>query len=241
MLPGMFCRYALRTTDADAARVFYAEAIGLALPDGRTATSALEAWPLHERARAAGAPAHWLGMIGVADVDAMVGRLVERGSQTLGPTARPGDGSAFAVVRDPTGAVVGVRAPAETVGTSSPVAWHQLHTADLDRAWATYAELFGWAHTHTLDVADPVGGHRLFAWDDAAGPAIGSMANTARWAGVHSHWLFYFAVADVAAAVSRVRRLGGTAMEPIELPGAGVLSACEDPQGAAFGVAGGVP
>jgi hypothetical protein len=58
----MFCRYVLRTTDVEAGRRFYAQAIGLEVPPGGTAgASALEAWPLHERARAAGAPSHWLG------------------------------------------------------------------------------------------------------------------------------------------------------------------------------------
>ncbi len=35
---------------------------------------------------------------------------------------------------------------------------------ELERAWAVYSELFGWAHEQTVEVADPVGGRRLFAW-----------------------------------------------------------------------------
>ena len=62
------------------------------------------------------------------------------------------------------------------------------------------------------------------------------MANTARWPGVHTHWLFHLPVADVHAVAARVRALGGTALGPTDLAGVGVLSACEDPQGAAFGV-----
>ena len=49
----MFVRYALRTTDAPAARDFYRRALGLELPDGRSEDTSLEAWPLHERAIAA--------------------------------------------------------------------------------------------------------------------------------------------------------------------------------------------
>jgi predicted enzyme related to lactoylglutathione lyase len=165
-----FCRYLLRTTDADAARRFYAGAIGLALPDGRSDASSLEAWPLHEQARARGAPPHWLGQIAVDDVEHAAERLVAHG------------GVRFATVRDPSGAVVGVRSRSAAVN-DRPVEWHQLHTRELDRAWALYAELFGWAHVDTIDLPDPAGGHRLFAWAEGGEP-VGSIANTARWPGV---------------------------------------------------------
>lgn len=82
---------------------------------------------------------------------------------------------------------------------------------------------------------DPEGGHRLFAWAPGGAP-VGSMANTARWPEVHPHWLFYFPVSDVEAAVERVVALGGTARDPVAMPDGTVLSACEDPQGAAFGI-----
>jgi uncharacterized protein len=231
----MFCRYVLRTTDVDAALPFYAETIGLVIPRGGAAeSSATEAWPLHEQARARGAPAHWLGQLHTDDLDRTVARLVELGGERLGPTFRASDGTPFATLRDPFGSVIGIR-PCGESPSSHPVRWHQLHTRDVGRAWTAYRELFGWAAKGIIDVADPEGGHRLFAWS-GAGETAGSMANTARWPGVHTHWLFYFPVADVAAAVARVHALGGKAKDPIELPDGTCLAACEDPQGAAFGV-----
>jgi hypothetical protein len=231
----MFCRYSLRTTDLVAARAFYAEAIGLELPDGMSAGSALEAWPLHERALARGAPPHWLGHLAVDDVEAMVNRLVGLGSEPLGPTVRGRDGTPFAVLRDPFGDVIAVRARGGNA-SDSPVVWHQLHTRDAERAWALYHERFGWAHTQTLDVPEPVGGYRLFAWNES-GVTVGGMGNTARLPGVHTHWLFHLPVVDLDEATARVRALGGTAMEPFTLPDGRRLAACEDPQGAAFGLA----
>jgi predicted enzyme related to lactoylglutathione lyase len=231
-----FCRYDLRTTDPDAARAFYSEVLG---PDFDAAPSAdeppaLAVWMLHEQARARGAPAHWLGRIGVTDLEATMHRLVELGSERLGPTVRTKDGTSYATLRDPMGAIVAVRESTRRP-SRSPVAWHQLHTRDLDRSWALYSELFGWTHTETLDVADPEGGHRMFAWD-ASGSSVGSMANTARWPGVHPHWLFHFRVADLDAALAKVRERGGKATAPIALPNGDRLAACEDPQGAAFGL-----
>ncbi len=231
----MFCRYSLRTTDLAAARAFYAEAIGLMLPDGTREGFALEAWPLHERALALGAPPHWLGHLAVDDVEAMSDRLVSLGSEALGPTVRGGDGTPFATLRDSFGDVIAIRARGGSAH-DSPVVWHQLHTRDVEGAWALYHDLFGWAHKETLDAPAPVGGYRLFAWNETGVP-IGAMGNTALLPGVHTHWLFYLPVADIDAATARVRALGGTAMEPFVLPNGMRLAACEDPQGAAFGLA----
>ncbi|MDQ3037812.1 MAG: VOC family protein [Myxococcota bacterium] len=238
MLGGVFIRYVLRTTDLESARTFYADAIGLALPSGSSAESALEAWPLHERARANGAPAHWLGQLAVDDVESAVARLVERGSTRLGPTVDASDHVRFATLRDPSGAVIAIRSGAAPA-SDRPVAWHQLHTSDLDTAWKLYSELFGWTHLDTIDVPDPPGGHRVFSWA-AGGTPVGSMANTARWPGVHPHWAFYLhlPVADIESATARVRAQGGTAMDVIALPNGTRLAPCEDPQGAAFGLVG---
>jgi len=230
-----FLRYDLRTTDPDAARAFYAEAIGLDIPDGMaSASSALAAWVLHEQARARGAPPHWLGHVGVDDVEAAAARIVDHGGARLGPTIEARDGAAYATLRDPWGAVLSVRARAPQPAVS-PVAWHHLHTTDVDRAWPAYAALFGWTRVDAVDAADPPEGARLFAWD-GAGTASGSMANTARAAGVHVHWLYYFPVADLDAALAKVTARGGRPGAAAVLPNGDRIAPCEDPQGAAFGV-----
>ena len=79
------------------------------------------------------------------------------------------------------------------------------------------------------------GGHQLFS-GAAGGAPLGSIAGTARWPGVHPHWLFHFPVDDLEGAVARVRSLGGTALQVHAFPGLGRLVACEDPQRAAFGL-----
>jgi predicted enzyme related to lactoylglutathione lyase len=238
MTSRVFCRYDLRTTDPTAARTFYSEVVGLnfaAIPSPEE-PSMLAVWPLHEQARARGAPPHWLGQIGVEDVEATMTRLLERGSERLSPTTlRATDGTAFATLRDPSGAVLAVRASVRTP-RHSPVAWHHLHTRDRDGAWAMYSELFGWTHTETFDVADPVGGYWMFAWE-SPDASVGSMANTARAEGVHSHWLFYFSVPDIEGTMAKVRAHGGIApVEATVLPHGDRIAACEDGQGAAFGL-----
>lgn len=240
-LARMFCRYSLRTTDLAAGRRFYAEAIGLALPDsteGTDAASSLEGWPLHEQARARGVPAHWLGHIAVDDAEAAASQLVQLGGERLGPSVRIDEHRRYATVRDPFGAVIALRqgdppAPADSRG---PATWHQLHTHDAEGATRLYGQLFSWLHTGTIDLQDTAGEQRLFAFRTGREPD-GAIANTARLPGVHVHWMFCFPVDDVDTAVARVRALGGTAFDPVSLPGPALrLSGCEDPQGAAFGL-----
>jgi predicted enzyme related to lactoylglutathione lyase len=129
---------------------------------------ALEAWPLHERALARGAPLHWLGHLAVDDVEAVYDRLVRLGSEALGPTVRGSDGTPFATLRDPFGDVIAIRARGGRPNDSPVV---------------------------------------------------------------------YLPVAVIDAAIAQVRALGGTAMEPFVLPDGMRLAACEDPQGATFGLA----
>jgi predicted enzyme related to lactoylglutathione lyase len=232
----MFCRYDLRTTEPEAARRFYAEVVGLDLPEGiARAEGTLAVWPLHELARARGAPAHWLGHLAVVDVESTASRLVALGAERLGPTVHTHHGPAYATLRDPSGAVVAVRESAREPGPA-PVAWHQLHTRDVERAWAIYEELFGWTHTKTTEVVGLDGGFRLFAWA-GSGESAGMMGNTARWPGVHSHWLYYFPVPDLEGALAKVPANGGRVVAPAAaLANGDRLAPCEDGQGAAFGL-----
>ena len=229
----MFCRYSLRTTDADAARAFYAEAIGLQLPHGAAPGSRLECWPLHERARAQGAPPHWLGHLAVENADDCADRVVTLGGERLGPTVETPGGDRYATVRDPSGAVIAFRQCA-AYSELNGVAFHQHHTRDADEACRLYEELCGVHVVQTVDHPEIEGGHRLFAYRGEQ-DVVGSIANTARWPGVHAQWLFYFLVKDINEAVARVRTLGGRALE-IHTMGNWQLVPCEDPQGAAFGL-----
>jgi predicted enzyme related to lactoylglutathione lyase len=231
----IFCRYDLRTTDPDAARAFYSEVVGLDFDGSPDEPSVLGAWLLHEQARARGAPPHWLGQIGVTDLDATLARLLELGAERLGPTVHPSDRAPYAALRDPGGAVVAVGANPRRP-RRAPVAWHHLHTRDLDRSWVVYSELFGWTHTETFNVSDLVGGHWMFRWE-GSDKSVGSIANTARAPGVHTHWLFYFPVPNIESALAKVGAHGGrVVMDPTTLPNGERLAPCEDPQGAAFGL-----
>ncbi len=51
------------------------------------------------------------------------------------------------------------------------------------------------------------------------------------------NWLFYIHVADISAAMEKVKELGGQVLNgPMEVPGGDFVAQCMDPQGAAFAI-----
>ena len=217
-----FCRIALRTTDVPAARLFYRALLG---DDGA------EIVPLAAEAIARGARPHWLGHLGVADVESVARAFVEQGATRLGPTRAGADGGTVAILRDPGDAIVALATPS-SAPVRPDVVWHSLNTADLARATASYCALMGWQLTQAAELG-PLGRHHRFAWSPG-GLSVGSMADLAGRPGVHPHWLFHFRVAALEPALVTVRAAGGLALDPVTLPDGTRLAVCDDPQGAAF-------
>ena len=227
--PSRFVRYELRTTDVDAAARFYPAVLG---PDVWGDDVMVTRLP--ERAAALGAPAHWLGHIRVADVDASARLMVGLGWQQLAPVQRGADTPMQAVLRDPFGAVMAVRA-ANGLPARAPVAWHMHQGDDRERAFALYSGLFAWTATEVADLGPELGHHQMFTWGDE-GPEAGSMADSARLPHIHPHWLFFFTVPDLDVSVASVHDGGGSALEVTRTARGDLVVACEDPQRAAFGL-----
>jgi 2-dehydropantoate 2-reductase len=219
-----FSRYELRARDVAAARAFYAGVLGEAPPD---------VIPLPPEAAARGAPPHWLGHLGVEDVERAAAALAARGATRLGPARPMAGGGEVAVLIDAGGAVVAL----STSRAEPPrprVAWHVLLARDLARARESYREVLGWQLGAEVDLG-AVGVFQELAWDRGA-PAAGAMGAIGARAGVHPQWLFHFAVPDLDAALDKVRAAGGVVADVVAVPRVGRVAACDDPQGAAFGL-----
>lgn len=230
-----FFRYELRTTDVAAARGFYREVLGIDLEPEASAT--LEIAVLHERARAAGARSHWLGHLALgsgAEVDAKLAQLVASGAMQLGPMQQRADGARHAIVRHPIGAMLALSS-ASALPPEPRIAWHQLATTDIEAAISLTRELFGWVAGEKVVLPDAHGANVSFAWDEA-GPAIGGISDSAKRPEVHTQWLFHFAVEDVETVRAAVVAHGGLALPAMTLPDGRKVAACDDPQGAAFGI-----
>ena len=217
-----FCRIELRTTDVPAARLFYRALLG---DDGADIV------PLPADAIARGARPHWLGHLGVADVEGMARAFAAEGATGLGPIRPTATGGAVAILRDPGGAVVALATP-PSAPVRADVVWHSLNSADLARAIASYCGLMGWQVAEAFDLG-PLGRHHSSP-GPPVGRASGAMADIAGRPGVHPHWLFHFRVAALAPALATVRAAGGLVLDPVTLPNGARVAVCDDPQGAAF-------
>lgn len=240
---GRFLWYELMTTDTEAAKAFYAAVLGWGLREA-TAYSLFTAAEqpvcglaeLPAEARATGVAPHWIGYVGVDDVDATAARLKQLGGAIHVPPTDAPDISRFAVVADPQMATFALfkwrnpqHDPPPDPGTAGGVGWHELLAGDWQQAFAFYGELFGWQRAGTD--TDAMGTYLLFA---AGGRTIGGMFSKPAVVPT-PFWLFYFTAGDTDAAAERVRACGGQILEgPIVTTGGRRVVRCLDPQGAMF-------
>jgi uncharacterized protein len=243
-----FVWYELMTTDAKAAESFYSKVVGWApqhagqagidytlLLAGAVPMAGLMA--LDKEACDAGARPCWVGYVGVADVDAHVGRVTRAGGKVhVPPTDIPNIGR-FAMVTDPQGATFNLFKPVSDMppapadpATPGTIGWHELMAADGEKAFAFYADLFGWTRDEAIDMG-AMGRYQLFA---AGGPAIGGMMT--KPAEVPApFWGYYFQVDAIGAALERLKGAGGKVINgPMEVPGGSWIVQGVDPQGAMF-------
>jgi uncharacterized protein len=248
---GRFVWYELMTTDIEGAKAFYGAVLGFGARDAgiqdvnyslftlaETGVGGL--MPLPEDAKKMGAPPSWIGYVGVDDVDALAGRVPPLGGTIyVAPKDIPGIGR-FAVLADPQGAIFAVFKPLTPMenepvsGAPGHVGWHELAADDWAKAFAFYAELFGWQKAEAVDLG-PIGTYQLFS---LAGQNLGGMFNRTPMVPVAS-WLYYFNTGEIDAAAERVTSAGGMILHGVvQVPGGNWIVQCRDPQGAAFALVG---
>ncbi|MEO7242151.1 MAG: VOC family protein [Variovorax sp.] len=250
---GKFVWYDVMTSDMKAAEAFYCKVVGweakgndvneqpyVVFQAGAAMIGGL--MPIPDAARADGARSMWSGYIGVDDVDAYAKKVVAAGGAIhRQPSDIPNVGR-FAVAADPTGAMFILfrgssdEAPTRAApGTPGHVGWHELHAGDGEKAFAFYANLFGWTKTEFMDMSGMEGAtgvYQMFATGgkDTVGAVMTKMPDTPM-----PHWLYYFNVEAIDAAADRVKGGGGkVVMGPHEVPGPMWIVQCLDPQGAMF-------
>lgn len=255
---GDFIWYELLTGEVDAAQQFYGPLLGWdfaasgsgdmdyrEISMGGNAIGGLMA--LTPEMTENGAEPCWLGYITVEDVDRMAEAIESAGGGVhLSPRDIPGVGR-FALVNDPSGAMFYVMKPvppaddpdftsmafAATEPMPGHCAWNELASADPARALNFYHDLFGWEKDGEMDMG-PAAKYEFLRH----GPMIGAIMPKGESSPV-SAWTFYFRVADIDAAATRIEQEGGTILQPpIEIPGGDHALIASDPQGARFALVG---
>jgi len=244
---GRFVWYELVTTDVKIAKAFYAGVVGWGARDASMPGSAYSLLTIGESpvaglvnapedARRTGAASHWIGYVGVDDVDAAVDRVRQLGGVVYVPPTDVSNISRFSVVADPQMATLALikglkssQAQSAELGPLGRVGWHELLAADWEKAFAFYGELFGWQRAASHFGA--MGRYQTFS---TGGETIGGMFTKPVTLPL-PFWLYYFNIDDVEAAAKRVEAGGGKILYgPTVVPGGAWIVHCTDPQGAIF-------
>ena len=111
------------------------------------------------------------------------------------------------------------------------ISWNELHSDAPDQNLSWYETRFGWQRAGTHDLG-PNGVYQMFTTNDRSttGGSCGKFGGEHR-----THWLHYFSVDGLDAAVERVQNGGGRIfVGPHEVPGGTWIAIGTDPQGAVF-------
>ena len=240
--PGTFCWVDLVTSEAEAAKRFYTDLFGWEYEDNEMGDGAVYSMALVGGKRVAGLmggqsePPHWNSYIAVESAEETVGKAKEAGANVVQDVIDLGGPGKMAFLQDPSGALVGVWEAGETIGAElvnahGALTWNDMQTHDVDKAIEFFTGVFGW---EVAPVDEDAENQRVMV---RAGETLnGGMAKLPEQLGpdVPPHWMPYFAVDDLDAAIERGESAGGNkAFGPMEIP-AGRFAMMIDPQGAAF-------
>jgi predicted enzyme related to lactoylglutathione lyase len=115
-------------------------------------------------------------------------------------------------------------------------AWNELYTSDVEGAKAFYAKHFGMAFNDKMPMGEM--GDYWFITEGTMQDAIGAVMKKPPHVPMNG-WLYYIRVADIDAAVDKVKAGGGQVLNgPMEVPGGDWIINGVDPQGAAFSLVG---
>jgi uncharacterized protein len=241
--PGTFSWVDLATTDADAAKAFYAKVFGWEYEDVPT-----DGGPTYSMATLGGrqvaalsqadGPSRWNSYVTVSDVGEAARKAEEAGANVHAPPFDVMDAGRMAVIQDPSGAVVALwearsNIGAQVVNAHGALTWNDLMTHDVAKASDFYCELFGW---EVAAVEEDAENERMVIRNGDR--MNGGMARLPESAGIETppHWLPYFGVDDVEAAARAAEEGGGAKLAgPIDVP-TGRIAVLADPQGAVFAI-----
>lgn len=254
---GNFIWYELMAADLDAQRAFYEAVIGWRIdgdPQTETGmdyrmvaageTPVAGAFQLTPDMIDGGARTGWMGYVAVEDVDATLAAMAADGATVTMPAHDiPGIGR-MAMISDPQGAPLYLMTPTPPGGDPDAVsrsfdpdaighcAWNELSTSDPSAALTFYQKHFGWTKGTTMPMGD-MGDYQLIEHDGRETGAVMSRMTD----GPPPLWHFYWHLADIDAAKTRIEAEGGTVMHgPAEVPGDEFIIVATDSQGAMFSV-----
>lgn len=253
--PGEFCWIDLTAHDLDAAAAWYGELFGwsrMDMPapgDGppyafflKGETAAAGVGQMSEEMQSRGIPPLWNSYVGVEDCEATEKNAAELGGTVVLPTQEiPGHGKLCFITDLEGGSIAfwqSVGQSQNPVFTTEPggLSWNELLCRDTAKAREFYGALFGWtfADMRMKDMNGSDFNYTLIS--TPGGTQTGGMMTMAGpdWEGMPTHWMVYFATADIDAAAAQVAETGGKVVVPPTPIQVGKFSVVSDPQGGHF-------
>lgn len=222
---GLPCWVDLSAPDVDAAAAFYRSILGWEFAEtgpeygGYRMASRGGRFAAGVGPQEGDAPAVWVLYFAVESADRTAERARELGGTVLVEPFDVATQGRMAVVADPSGAAFGLWQAGEhhgfqVSGEPGGFGWAEVNTPDADAARDFYTALFD---ASSAIVENPATTYYSLSKD---GAAIGGVLQmTAEWEGIPPHWMPYFEVDDMDAAVARAKDGGGTvAVEPFATP-----------------------
>lgn len=182
-------------------------------------------------------PSVWTTYIASSDVNATADAIKAASGQIIQEPMDVMDAGRLAVASDPGGAVFGVWEPGSHKGiglanVAGSLVWNENMSRDYEGNKAFYRTVFGYEYG---DAGGPGYATLKLAGHDVGG--IGELGSDAP-AEVPAHWMAYFGVPDIGAAISKVTSGGGSVMrQPWDTP-YGRMTVVTDDQGAVFSLIG---
>lgn len=241
---GTFSWVDCTTTDPAAAKAFYTgvfgwDAVDMPAGEGRIYTmftldglNVAGMGEMQDAQKEQGIPSHWMNYVTVNDVDAMPERVTNLGGNVILPPMDVFDNGRMMILQDTVGAQMalwqaGTHIGSDVVNKPGAVIWNELQTTDPATAATFYKGLFDW------DISSNDAGDYHYISNNGRmnGGILSLDADT--YANVPPHWMVYFNVADIQAALKKANSLGGKALMDIsEAQGVGQFVMVQDPAGA---------
>ncbi|NVJ49967.1 MAG: VOC family protein, partial [Gammaproteobacteria bacterium] len=177
----------------------------------------------------------WLNYIAVDDIEITLAAVdAKGGAVVLGPVT-VGSAGKMAMVKDPEGALFALWQPLEHFGAvaqqvAGRFCWQEVASRSREQAIEFYQGVFGW----DIQVEKHAMGERyIFCQHNK--PVASIIQMTAEWGDTPSHWMTYFASADIDADLAQIEALGGQVCVPaFDMPDVGRIAVVGDPAGVYF-------
>ena len=176
-------------------------------------------------------PPSWSMYVATEDANATAKKVKEAGGKVVAEPFDVMQAGRMGVFQDPSGAYFSVWQPGEHKGSEivnedNTWGWSELNTNDIAKTKPFYQKVFGWG------LKENPGPQPYTEWQVNGRSVAGGMQ--ALPPNVPPHWATYFNVADVKAAIEKVKKLAGQVlMGPQDTP-QGPFAVIRDPQGAVF-------